>query len=86
MELGKDFGHFVWFGCFVDKSEDWYFDFDGGEESEGKVHFGFGFDSGFMVVERFEIRYFEREVVFWNGCFEDLVEYGSMWKHIEDLV
>ena len=87
MGLRKDFGHSGWFGSFMDKSEDWYFDLNGGgEEFEGGMHFAFGFYSGYAVVERFDVEYFEDKVVFGNIYFEDVAEYGRMWKNTEGFV
>ena len=49
------------------------------------MFFGFGFDSGFMVVERFDGWYFKDEVVFGNGCFEKIVESSRRRRHTEDF-
>ena len=53
--------------------------------SLGVECFGFGFDSGFVVVEWFDGGYFDNEVVFGNGCFEEVVEYGRRQIHTEDF-
>ena len=38
-----------------------------------------------MAVERFDVEYFEDGAVFEDGCFEDEMEFGRMWKHILDF-
>ena len=43
----------------------------------------FGFD--FVVVERFDGRYFEEWVAFGGGCSMEEVEFGKMRKHIRDF-
>ena len=48
-------------------------------------HFGFGFDSGFAMVEQFYGGYVENEVVFGNGCFEKIVESSRRRRHTEDF-
>ena len=47
------------------------------------MHFGFGFDSYFAVVERFDGGYFENEVVFGNGSFENVVQSGRRRRDLE---
>ena len=49
------------------------------------MRFGFGFDYGFAVVKRYDGGYFEAEVVFGNGCVEEVVESGKRWRHTEDF-
>ena len=49
------------------------------------MRFGFGFDYGFAVVKRYDGGYFEAEVVFGNGCFEEGVEIWRKRKHIGDF-
>ena len=41
--------------------------FGGVEEFGGRKHFGFYFDSGFVVAERFDSGYFRDDVIFGNN-------------------
>lgn len=49
------------------------------------MHFGFGFDSVLVVVDRFDGGYIGDEVVLENGCFEEVVEFGRRWRHTENF-
>ena len=45
----------------------------------------FGFDYGFAMVEQFDGGYFEDEVAFRSGCFEEVVKSGKRRRHTEDF-
>lgn len=71
----------LWIGLGI--SNFW---FGGGEKFGGVMHFCFGFDSSFVVVERCGYMHFEEEEVYGNFCFEKGVRFGMRRRRIKDFV
>ena len=63
------------------KFEDWNSDLSGGGVFGDWKYFSFDF----AVVDQPDDGYFEDEMEFEGGCFEEKMEFGRMQKHIGDF-